>query len=79
MSESDIRESIGFLRAQATAAHSRLDKLEVGIREDLQTLIVKIDELSAYMNRGKGWAAAALLVSGLAGGVAFKLAEHFIK
>lgn len=41
----DVREKIGVLRAQATAAHSRLDKIETEIREDLKEINVTLKDL----------------------------------
>jgi putative component of toxin-antitoxin plasmid stabilization module len=64
----DLREKLGVVIAKADAAHSRIDKLEVGLREDLKDLKSELKELNAHMHKGKGWAGAMLFMAGLAGG-----------
>lgn len=64
----DIREKIGELRASVKSAHSRVDKIETEVREDLNKVEAQLVELNAHMNKGKGWAAAFFLLAGLAGG-----------
>jgi len=68
-----VREKLGALDAKVTAAHGRVDRLELLIREDLKDLKTEIHALSAYMNKGKGWSAAMLLLSGSAGALIIKL------
>lgn len=68
-----VHQKLGELSATAKAAHQRMDKLEIGIRDDLKTLNKELKELNAYMNRGKGWAAAFVMLSGFAGAGMFKL------
>lgn len=75
---SDIRERLGELSAKAGAAHGRLDRLEIGIREDLKGIQDELKAISAWMNRGKGWAAAALLIAGAAGAAAMELAKSIV-
>jgi hypothetical protein len=66
-------ESIGQLKATTKAAHQRLDKVENEIRQDLSKVNDKLDELNRFMERGKGWSAAFLLMSGFAGAGLTKL------
>lgn len=68
-----IHQKLGELQATAVAAHKRIDKVETDIRDDLKTLNSELKELNAYMNRGKGWAAAFVMLSGFAGAGMFKL------
>ena len=75
----DIRERIGTLAAKASAAHERIDRLEVGLREDLKEIKKDLTEVLAWMNRGKGWGAAALLIAGLMGGIAAQVVKSLIK
>lgn len=75
----EIHEKIGQLDAKVTAAHHRVDKLELGIRDDLKELKADLKELNAYMHRGKGWAAATVFISGFAGAGFFKLASLWFK
>lgn len=69
----DVREKIGQLSAKAEAAHSRIDRVETEIKNELRELVKEMKELNAYMNRGKGWASAMLLLSGIVGAGIFKL------
>jgi hypothetical protein len=66
-------DSIGQLKATTKAAHQRLDKVENEIRQDLSKVNDKLDELNRFMERGKGWSAAFLLMSGFAGAGLTKL------
>jgi Tfp pilus assembly protein PilN len=68
-----IIESIGQLKATTKAAHQRLDKVENEIRQDISKVNDKLDELNRFMERGKGWSAAFLLMSGFAGAGLTKL------
>ena len=70
---SDLSEKIGVLSAKADAAHSRIDKLEVLLRDDLKELKADLKSLNAYMHRGKGWAAAMIFISGIVGAIAMKV------
>lgn len=69
----ELHEKIGVLSAKADAAHSRIDKLEVLLRDDLKELKSDLKALNAYMHRGKGWAAAMVFISGIVGAVAMKV------
>lgn len=75
----DVSEKIGILGAKADAAHGRLDKLEVLIRDDLKELKSDLKELNAYMHRSKGWAAAMIFVGGIAGGAVTLIAQIVFK
>jgi Tfp pilus assembly protein PilN len=66
-------DSIGQLKATTKAAHQRLDKVENEIRQDISKVNDKLDELNRFMERGKGWSAAFLLMSGFAGAGLTKL------
>lgn len=72
VSEHSIAEKIGILSAKVSAAHSRVDKLESGIREDLKEINLEVKELAGHMNRAKGWAAALMLLSGVLGALMIK-------
>ena len=52
-----------------------LDIMSGSIDNKFDHLEIKVDELTASMNRGKGWAAAGILVAGLAGGALSKIVE----
>lgn len=71
--DANLIESIGQLKATTKAAHQRLDKVENEIREDLDKVNNKLDQLNRFMERGKGWSAAFLLMSGFAGAGLTKL------
>lgn len=75
-----IVSRLSLLEAKTTAAHQRMDKLDTAVRDDLRDLKSSLKEMSqelkdvmAWMNRGKGWAAASLLVIGLMGGTIVSL------
>lgn len=70
---SELHEKIGTLDAKVTAAHHRLDKLELAIRDDLKDLKVDLKELNEYMHKGKGWSAAFLFLAGISGAGLTKL------
>lgn len=69
----EIRERLGALDAKVTAAHSRTDKLETVIREDLKEIKKELHDLTAHMNRGKGWAAAMIFLASASGALLVKL------
>ena len=75
-----LQERIGALDRTISSAHSRVDKMESLVRDDLKEIKTnfaevsrEIKELTAYMNRSRGWAAAFLLIAGLVGGFIVKL------
>jgi predicted ATPase len=79
MDSSDIRETIGELRATVKAAHFRVDKVEVQIAAQLTLIQTQLIELNAHMNKGKGWAAASMFISGIVGAGVVKLVSTFYK
>lgn len=81
-----LTEKMGANEQVARAAHTRLDRIEQNIREDFAKIIEndakiyeEINGLKEYMNRGKGWAAAANLLVGLFGGVIVAGVIYLIK
>lgn len=81
-----VIEKLITLDSKVTAAHSRIDKMELLIHEDLTELKGDLKEMSkelkdviAWMNRGKGWSAAILVLAGILGGAISTLAGLFIK
>lgn len=69
-----LSERIVTLDNKISASHSRIDKLEILISQDLAEIKDDFREMSkelrdviAWMNRAKGWAAATLLVASLGG------------
>lgn len=68
-------ERIGTISAKAAAAHDRIDKLEIGLRSDLKDIKEELKAISAWMNKGKGWAAAAMLLAGMGGAAVVELAK----
>lgn len=68
-----VHEKLGVLQAKADAAHSRVDKLEAGIKSDLVEIQKDLKELAAYMHRTKGWTAALVFLAGASGGGIAKL------
>lgn len=68
-----LKEKLVTLNNKIDAAHSRTDKMELMIHNDFTEMKKDLKEMNAWMNRGKGWAAAALLLAGLGGGLLVKL------
>lgn len=69
----DVREKLGILNEKAKAAHTRIDKLEFEIRDDLKELMKEVKDINAHVNRSKGWASAMIFISGFIGAGLFKL------
>jgi predicted nucleic acid-binding Zn-ribbon protein len=69
----DVRETIGVLKATVKAAHERMDRLEQSNANMLNKIDKQLLELNAHMNKGKGWAAAMLLLAGSSGAAIVKL------
>jgi len=76
VSVATIRERVGSLDDKISAAHKRMDKFETTIRDEyreirseLKTIAEELKPVHAYINRGKGWAAAGMFLAGLFGGV----------
>lgn len=74
------------LSDKVQATHTRIDKLEVLIREDfvelkedVKAIVTKMDSIAAWSERSKGWAAAALLLATVLGGVIVKTVSIVLK
>lgn len=70
----------------AKAAHTRIDKLEFIIQEDfkdiktdIKAIATKMDAINSWVERSKGWAAAALLLATVLGGVIAKTVTFSFK
>ncbi len=79
-----LHEKIGQLSAKADAAHNRLDKVEILVRDDLKEISKelkalsermqgKFEGISEYINKTKGRDAALIFISSLAGAGLTKL------
>jgi len=80
-----IEEKIVSLNDKVEAAHRRVDNMQLLIRDDLNEIKESFKEVSselkdvvAWMNRGKGWAAAAFALASLIGGGLSILINKFI-
>lgn len=73
--ELEIVEKIGALSAKVGAAHSRLDKLEVDIKDALKELHEDLKTLNAHMNKGKGWNAALMFLAAIFGAIIAELVK----
>lgn len=83
---SDIIERMALVEAKASAAHERLDRNELGTREQLKEIKEGIREISdelklvvGWMNRSLGWAAAAVFIAGLLGSGVTALVSKLLK
>lgn len=79
-----IQERVGALDAKVSAAHARMDREEVilrqevkGLRNEVKQLSSEVKDVIAFMNRGKGWSAALLLLSGFLGASLVKVLGVF--
>lgn len=68
------------------ASHTRIDKLEFLIQEDFKEIKAdikgiagKLEGISAWSERSKGWAAAALLLATILGGIIAKTVSLVVK
>ena len=69
-----LQQKVAVLEAEREADRDRMDRIEnaIGegfsdIKETLKPMVSQLTELTGWMNRSKGWAAAALLLAGLVG------------
>lgn len=64
-----LLEKVTILDGKVTAAHGRVDNIERMLNEQLREISKELKDVVGWMNRGKGWAAASLILSSAAGGV----------
>lgn len=81
-----IFERVVKLEGSTSALHSRLDSNEERTERAVATIakqqgeiLSDLKEVIGWMNRGKGWAAAALLVAGVIGSAVTALIGAFFK
>lgn len=67
--EVEIIKTVGVIEERSKAAHQRIDKMEILLREDLGEIIDEVKSISKWMNTSKGWAAAALFTASILGGL----------
>jgi hypothetical protein len=73
MSDQQLHEKIGELRAGVTAAHKRIDDINNRITQQLESIDSDLKALNEHMNKGKGSVAVILFLAGVAGGGVAKL------
>lgn len=69
MSDVDVHEKIGEVRATAKAAHDRLDNLQTEFRDDLKTIMGTLDDIKKWMHRKQGSERAYILIASAIGGI----------
>lgn len=81
-----LQERLVSINDKATAAHSRVDKLELLYRDDLKEIKQDIKEMSNHLNtvsnwmhRGRGIAAALVIIAGLLGSLVGNLVFLIVK
>lgn len=69
-----LQQRVAVLEAHREADAERMDRMEKSIdtgfkdvKGMLQPVVAQLTELNGWMNRSKGWAAAALFLSALLG------------
>lgn len=75
----DLLKQVITLDGKISAAHNRLDRIELGIKEDLNEIKKDLKDVMGWMNKGKGWAAAGLMIAGVIGGAVTALIEIVFK
>lgn len=80
-----LTERLTSVNDKVGAAHGRLDKMEILIRDDLKEINEGFKEVSgelkvvvAWMNRSKGWAAAAFVAASIFGSIISFLATKLL-
>lgn len=73
MTKDQLSEKLTTVINKTDAAHVRLDRLEKDLGDRLREISDDLKDITGWMNRGKGWAAASLLLAGLAGASITKL------
>lgn len=76
---SALTERVGAVKATADAAHLRMDGLNLQMREDLKLIYQEMKEISEWMHRSRGWAAAGTLFAGGIGGAIAAIMGMFFK
>lgn len=74
-----LLEKVVTVEASSKAAHIRVDKIENGISVSLQQINSELKEVVAWMNRGKGWASASILLAGFLGGLVATVISVILK
>jgi hypothetical protein len=72
---SQLLERIVVLEQSVKAAHKRVDERDKDIQEiksGVSSVASDVKEVVAWMNRGKGWAAAAMVLAGTIGALLTK-------
>lgn len=84
MSDVAVHEKIGALTAKVDAAHKRVDKLEIDMKDDildikgdLSKIKNQLTELNNHMQRQKGIKGFIIFLSGLCGASITKLLSVF--
>lgn len=73
MSDVQVREDIGVLKATIKAVHDRVDRHENQVLRKLEHIDDQLSELNEHMNKGKGQLALLVFLSGGAGAGLVKL------
>ena len=65
----DLEVKVALAEQKAEASHKRLDSLNTLVKDELKEISKcfkensdKLDEVFGFMNRSKGWAAAAVII-----------------
>ncbi len=74
-----LRERISLVEANAKALHRRLDKNESLTKESLKEISHGITEITAWMNKMKGWVAGLCLATSALAGIIGFLAKMYLK
>jgi len=78
MSDPNVLETIGALKAQVKAAHDRVDRLELRVVKELEKVGDKLDSIQAWMHKKQGSEMTWIFVGSLAGAVLTFLANKYL-
>lgn len=74
-----LRERVSSLEARFSTAMDRIERMDSMIRQDFKEIKEELVEISGWMNRSKGWAAAVMFIAGGIGGLASAAVWHMLR
>ncbi len=79
MAETDIYETVGALKAGIKAAHDRTDRLELGVRKELEKIMDKLGAIETWMHRTQGQQSLMIVIGSLFSAGVTLLVSHYLK
>jgi len=79
MADTDIYETVGALKAGVKAAHDRTDRLELGVRKELEKIMEKLEKIDSWMHRTQGQQSFMIGLGTILGAIISALISHYLK